>query len=205
MAFNRTYVHENMTVLDSMLSDLMELTNPDLDERIRANELEQRRLGAEQAALIAVADRPLVRRRRTPVDQRLPACHARLFERRGEPPAFRRPHGRWRRRGRRRLDRRPDRDFAGGPVRQVARQPPCPLAGDRGGSGARRADDGDLRTERRWTCACRCRCDTGFRARQHSGGRREPVDFANVATGCRRRSRRSAFRAARSCSSARRP
>ncbi len=40
-----------------MLSDLLELTNPELDERIRANELELRRLGAEQAALVAVADR----------------------------------------------------------------------------------------------------------------------------------------------------
>jgi hypothetical protein len=43
-------------MFDDLLSDVMELTNSELDERIRANEMERRRLDAEQAALIAVAD-----------------------------------------------------------------------------------------------------------------------------------------------------
>jgi hypothetical protein len=43
-------------LFEALLSDLTELTNSELDERIRADELERRRLDAEQAALIAVAD-----------------------------------------------------------------------------------------------------------------------------------------------------
>lgn len=43
-------------MFDSLLAATMELTGGELDERIRANELERRRLDAEQAALIAVAD-----------------------------------------------------------------------------------------------------------------------------------------------------
>ena len=43
-------------MFDSLLADTMELTAGELDERIRTNELERRRLDAEQAALITVAD-----------------------------------------------------------------------------------------------------------------------------------------------------
>ncbi len=43
-------------MLDSLLADTMEPTNSDLDERIRTNELERRRLDAEHSALIAVAE-----------------------------------------------------------------------------------------------------------------------------------------------------
>lgn len=43
-------------VFEWMISQLMEFTNSELDERIRSSELELRRLEAEQAALIAVAE-----------------------------------------------------------------------------------------------------------------------------------------------------
>ncbi len=43
-------------MFDSLLADTVELTGSELEERIRSNELERRRIDVEQAALIAVAE-----------------------------------------------------------------------------------------------------------------------------------------------------
>lgn len=42
-------------MFDDLLTELMGLTNTELDDRLRANELERRRLDAEQAALVTIA------------------------------------------------------------------------------------------------------------------------------------------------------